>query len=388
MEQNLPDAQKENKIINASAWWSTYTKWMPKILVVIVALFLLQIPFSMIEKLAGDRHEQEKLVQESIAESWGGEQKVNIFPKAATTEFNAEIIPEIRSRGIYQAVIYTAKIKINAEYKNLQKESRAQITVCQPNGLGEISVTVNGKETDISKDLIFPLPRGNSRCEITFSLRGNNFLGYGLNADSNIVNIKGAWGSPSFVGDVLPETRTVDDNAFSARWSVGKINKAKMVGVELCIQAGAYQQSERCLTYATFFLFLFFFVMFAAELVTKTNIHLLQYLVASGASVLFYLMLLAFSEKIGFTAGYAASAAIIVGMITMYARMFLGKMFPALVIGAFFAGSYLLKFLIVQMYENSLVCGSLVLAIMLFVLMLLTGKINRDPTPGKSDLRQ
>ena len=83
-----------------------------------------------------------------------------------------------------------------------------------------------------------------------------------------------------------------------------------------------------------------------------------------------------FSEKIGFTAGYVVSAAVIVAMVTMYARMFLGKTVPAVIMGIIFAASYLLNFVILRMEDLALMSGTIVLAIILGVLMVLTGKIN------------
>ena len=98
---------------------------------------------------------------------------------------------------------------------------------------------------------------------------------------------------------------------------------------------------------------------------------------AAGAPVLFYLMTLTFSEKIGFTAGYITSAAIIVAMITMYARMFLGKLIPALMLGTVVAISYLFNFLVLRMEDSALLTGTIALAIVLGLLMAATGKINR-----------
>ena len=134
---------------------------------------------------------------------------------------------------------------------------------------------------------------------------------------------------------------------------------------------------ERCFDYASFFLIVFFFTLLAAELITKVNIHTLQYLVAAVAPVLFYLMTLAFSEKVGFTCGYTISAAVIVAMVTMYAKMFLGRILPALIMGIIFAASYLLNFVILRMEDFALLSGTIVLAVILGVMMALTGKINR-----------
>ena len=63
--------------------------------------------------------------------------------------------------------------------------------------------------------------------------------------------------------------------------------------------------------------------------------------------------------------------------VTMYARMFLGKTVPAVVMGVIFAVSYLLNFMILRMEDLALMSGTVVLAVILGVLMVLTGKINR-----------
>jgi inner membrane protein involved in colicin E2 resistance len=62
----------------------------------------------------------------------------------------------------------------------------------------------------------------------------------------------------------------------------------------------------------------------------------------------------------------------------MYAKMFLGKLAPALTIGVVFAASYLLNFILLRMEDFALLAGTIILAVILGVLMFLTGKINRS----------
>jgi inner membrane protein involved in colicin E2 resistance len=57
--------------------------------------------------------------------------------------------------------------------------------------------------------------------------------------------------------------------------------------------------------------------------------------------------------------------------------MFLGRILPALVMGIIFAASYLLNFVILRMEDFALLSGTIVLAVILGVMMALTGKINR-----------
>lgn len=384
MTENTPVVPQPPMALPPSPKMSAGQKWAIKIAIIAGALLVLQLPLLLVRTLTADRQSQYENVQQEIASSWGGEQNIGLLTRAENENISAEITPEIRYRGIYQAVVYTAKVTINAEYKNLPAATAAGIKVSDVKGITDAAVTVNGKSAPLNDKLQFQLPRGDSKCEIVLTLRGSGGLLFAPGAKNSSFAVSGAWDSPGFVGDVLPQNRTIDGENFTAGWNLGKFNNsAENIGVRLHISAGTYQQVERCFTYATFFLIIFFFTLLAAEIITKTNIHVLQYLVAAGAPVLFYLMLLAFAEKIGFTAGYAVSMAIIVSMVTMYAGMFLGKTVPALVIGGVFTAGYLINFVILRMEDFALLTGTIILAVILAVIMMLTGKINRNQNDVK-----
>ena len=358
-------------------------KWTVKIIVVLAALVIFQIPLYLVGELAGKRKAQAQAVQYEIAKNWGGKQHIEFAPAAAAEDISAKIMPEIRYRGIYQAVVFSSDVKIKREYKNLAPDTIGSIKLPELKTIAKITVSVNGKEVQVSEKngiLTFPLPAGNAQTEINLIARGSDGIHFTPNAVQSHIAVSGSWDSPSFAGEVLPAKRSIDNDSFAGEWHFDSFNAAKKsIGVNLTISAGTYQQVERCFTYATFFLIVFFFTLLAAEMITKVNIHILQYLVAAGAPVLFYLMALAFSEKIGFTAGYIVSAAVIVAMVTMYAKMFLGRLTPALTIGTVFAASYLLNFTLLRMEDFALLAGTIVLAVILGVLMFLTGKINRVP---------
>ena len=378
MEESKSAAPQNQFTLNAPLLSLVNQKWAIKILVIIIALLAFQIPLYMVKELTIERKKNADAVRTDIAKTWGGEQTVKLLPAAAVENITAEVTPEIRYRGIYQTVVYTSKIKINAEYQKLASGTTGEIQLSDSKGIKDAAVTVNGKTVPLDKNLKFQLPQGDSKCEIVLSLRGSSKLLFAPQAENSHIKVSGTWDSPGFTGDILPEKRTVGKENFSAEWNSGKFNsEVKTLGVDLCIPAGTYQQVERCFDYASFFLIVFFFTLLAAELITKVNIHTLQYLVAAVAPVLFYLMTLAFSEKVGFTCGYTISAAVIVAMVTMYAKMFLGRILPALVMGIIFAASYLLNFVILRMEDFALLSGTIVLAVILGVMMALTGKINR-----------
>ena len=378
MEEPKSAAPQNQFTLNAPLISLVNQKWAIKILVIIIALLTFQIPLYMVRELTVERKKNADAVRTDIAKNWGGEQTVKLLPAAAVENITAEVTPEIRYRGIYQTVVYTSKIKINAEYQKLASGTTGEIQLSDSKGIKDAAVTVNDKAVPLDKNLKFQLPQGDAKCEIVLSLRGSSKLLFAPQAENSHIKVSGTWDSPGFTGDILPEKRTVGKENFSAEWNSGKFNsEVKTLGVDLCIPAGTYQQVERCFDYASFFLIVFFFTLLAAELITKVNIHTLQYLVAAVAPVLFYLMTLAFSEKVGFTCGYTISAAVIVAMVTMYAKMFLGRIFPALIMGIIFAASYLLNFVILRMEDFALLSGTIVLAVILGVMMALTGKINR-----------
>lgn len=341
---------------------------------------MFQIPLYMIRDLTVDRRSHAAEVEKEIGASWGGKQEIQLIHQADREDVAAEITPEIRYRGIYETTVYTAKVKIKADYVDVPANTTTGVKVSDLKAVTGASAMVNGKEVPINDQLEFDIPKGNSNCEITLTLRGSSNLQLKPNAANSHMTISGTWDDPGFFGEILPEKRSVKDGKFSAEWNLSKFNKnVDHVGVDLCISAGTYQQVERCFRYATFFLIVFFFALLAAELLTKVFVHVLQYLVAAGAPVLFYLMTLAFAEKIGFTAGYIVSAVIIVAMVTMYARMFIGKLKPALIMGSIFAASYVVNFVILRMEDLALLTGTIILAVVLGVLMVLTGNINREP---------
>lgn len=353
-----------------------------KITMIIIALLLFQIPLHMVKELAEERQDKAKSVQSEIFSNWGAVQCVTLQPEAAKMDLSAELKPEIRYRGIYQALVYTADVKLKADFNNVGENKFAEVLISDIDRVADAAATVNGKAVKIEKNgytLKFPLEKGKSAIEMTLNLRGGGDFKVTPTAIENKIVISGKWGSPSFIGKSLPDSRTIEKENFSAEWNFGKFStKPVEIGVNLNMPASTYQQVERSFNYATLFLIIFFATLLVADIATKANIHLLQYMIAAGAPVLFYLMTLAFGERIGFTAGYIVSAAVIVSMVTLYAKAFLAKIRPALAIGLIFAVSYAVNFIMLRMEDLALLSGTIVLAIVLAILMAITGKMNRQ----------
>ena len=373
----------EEKSVNWIEKFNGNTKSLGvKIAVIIAALLVFQIPLLMVKELAEERQDKAKSVQSEIFSNWGGVQCLTLHPEAAKMDLSAELKPEIRYRGIYQALVYTADVKLKAEFNNVGENKFAELLISDIDRVADAAAVVNGKAVKIEKDgytLKFPLEKGKSAIEMTLNLRGGGDFKVTPNTHESCISISGKWGSPSFIGKSLPDSRIIQKDSFSAKWNFGNFTaKPNEIGVNLNLPANTYQQVERCFNYATLFLIIFFATLLVAEAVTKVNIHILQYLIAAGAPVLFYLMTLAFGERIGFTAGYIVSAAVIILMVTMYAKAFIGKIRPALAMGIIFAVSYAVNFILLRMEDLALLSGTIILALILAILMALTGKMNRQ----------
>ena len=132
------------------------------------------------------------------------------------------------------------------------------------------------------------------------------------------VDLKANWNTPRFTGNYLPNNRNITEKEFSAQWQVLNLNRNysqvmvdynhsnikdienSSFGVNFKIPVEQYQQSMRSAKYAILIILLTFGVIFFTEIMNKTRIHALQYLLVGLALCLFYSLLLSFSEHIGF----------------------------------------------------------------------------------------
>jgi len=151
-------------------------KWTDKILIILGALLVFQIPLYMIRDLTVDRRSHAAEVEKEIGTSWGGKQEIQLIHQADREDVAAEITPEIRYRGIYETTVYTAKVKIKADYVDVPEKTTTGVKVSDLKAVTGASAMVNGKEVQINDQLKFDIPKGKSNCEITLTLRGSSNL--------------------------------------------------------------------------------------------------------------------------------------------------------------------------------------------------------------------
>ena len=120
-----------------------------KILIILVALAVFQLPLYLVKELTAERSQRCVGVQNEIAGCWGGKQEISFVKSAGvawkTLDVSAKIIPEIRYRGIYQAAVYTAEINIKATFIPRCDNNIGGIWISDCKAITEVTGKIDGK---------------------------------------------------------------------------------------------------------------------------------------------------------------------------------------------------------------------------------------------------
>lgn len=219
---------------------------------------------------------------------------------------------------------------------------------------------------------------------MSFRLQGTGEIRFIPKADITTLKMTSEYPHPAFCGDILPTARDLRDDGFTAEWSVSKINlntPNDYMGVRFVEPANPYQQATRSAKYGLLIIVLVFVAGLLVEQLTGREINPIQYAVMGLSLVLFYSLLLSFSEIIIFWAAYLIAAAMTTFALVFYFRAIL-KHRSAYVLGIFVALVYVMNFILLQMEKFALLSGSLILFALLSMIMYITANIN---SPAKTE---
>ena len=230
---------------------------------------------------------------------------------------------------------------------------------------------------------IIELPKENQTDRIIhftmqLELKGTERLMFAPSADETVLSISSSYANPSFVGEYLPLSRDVNEDGFTAKWKVLKINKkrSEYMGVDFIEVASQYQQAMRSVKYGMLIICLVFVAALLVEFVTQRQIHVVQYAIIGLSLTLFYSLLTAFSDIIPFGWSYLISSIMTTIALTLYYRGIL-KHKSAWILGAFISVMYITNYILLQMETHSLLAGSLLLFVLLSVIMYFTANMNK-----------
>ena len=449
----------------------TVSPVMKKIVFLFIFVLVLLIPLKLIGDLIDDRGDLYNQTITNIGNEWGKSQKIiapvitvsytdtGINSKGSVTnasntkavavvpverkfailpeELNAtiEMKDEVRQRGIYNATVYNANMKLTGYFSSKDFPEDKEVLGCVSIGLTDTKALIKINKFKIgdmdleamSGTMATPLitngisgqlgPEHNSIMdkekipfEIDIDFRGSRDISILPLGKKNHFEIKSNWKSPSFSG-VLPTERTIDDNGFSAKWEVSNlirnypqiidVNDDKysdfyeeyndyssenygsygnysdgntVVKVALFDSVTSYTQIYRACNYGILFIGMSLVVVFIFEVVSKKTAHYVQYGVVGFSLVIFYLLLLSLSEHIGFEWSYLISSLAIVIPNSMYITSMTSNKKFGIGMFIFLSGIYAILFSILRMEQYALLTGSLLILAVLYAVMYLTKK--------------
>ena len=242
-----------------------------------------------------------------------------------------------------------------------------------------------------------PSPTEEELSDLSFQLKleiaGSKYFGILANANNATTLIKGNWPDPSFQGKRLPTDYQISKNDFEATWNTFyeesyAIGKEELSGlyknshfINFLNPADHYAQTSRSVSYGILIIVLTLLSVFLMELWLRQkgrSINILHYLLTGISLVLFYTLLLSFSELIGFGWAYIIASIMTIGLNTIYFRMILPETRKALLLGGIMTLLYLIIYVLMQLESYALLIGSLVLFVILAIVMYISAKTLRD----------
>src|SRR3954469_4267906 len=354
---------------------------------------------------------------QSVTRSNDVTRELTLAPEAV--ELSTVLRPEVRKRSIYEAVVYNAAVSGRARFTLPPDLSRAGVASGQmdmaraelrfgltdPKGLGanprvaagEVPLRMlpgagsNGGRGFFAWVDASRLRAQSLSVEFAYDFRGNASLSLVPFSGDTRWTVKSSWPSPSFGGDFLPGARSIGANGFEATYRVGNLalgrslvstadagaqpaqspndgaapppdgNQLQNAEISLIQPVDLYSQVDRATKYGFLFIGFTFLALLMFDVIAGVRVSAVEYLLMGAAIVLFFVLLLAFAEVIGFTAAYMLASAAIAGLNTAYSAAVLESWKRAWFIGGLLVGLYAVLYILLSLEAFSLLIGSLLL---------------------------
>ncbi len=376
-----------------------------------------------------------------------------LFVSPSKQDVQTTIDPDRKGYAIYESVVFQGSMSGTAQFvldDDLERlgiaktdllldAAELRFGVSDPRGITDgAQVTVNGEAAQLSpgNGPVATAGAGFSAPVVwsaeeplqvawEYGLRGSQSLSMVPRGGETSWSVTSDWPHPSFTGFV-PDEREITAEGFTATYrgitnlalgerllatsdqGAGAITPAEgsnMEAYERAARGGAgsgaiasialvdpvdlYSQVDRAVKYGFLFIGFTFAAFLMFDVVGGARVASAEYLLTGAGLVLFFVMLLAFAEVVGFALAYIIAAAAIIGLLTAYSAAVLGTWRRAGFIGAMLAGLYALLFVLLSMETWSLVIGSLLLFAALGVVMYATRNLNWSEVAqrdGESDM--
>lgn len=230
---------------------------------------------------------------------------------------------------------------------------------------------------------------------LQLALVGQERIAFVPLADDTRANLSSPWPHPSFGGEFLARERSIGAQGFSASWAVTSLvsrarnqvvqprraesqdsSSLQSFDVSLVEPQNVHSLSERAVKYGLLFVALVLMAAFMFELFARLRLHPVQYGLVGLAIAVFFLLLLALSEKMAFGLAYGLAAGASVALLTAYFSAVLRGLGRGVGLSAFVTVLYGVLYGLLSSEDNALLLGSLLLFGLLALLMLGTRRVD------------
>lgn len=360
------------------------------------------------------------------------ESRILVYPEKL--ELNGAVNPQERQRGIFSVLFYAldgnwrgnfapvdaARIARSEKDSTIQLlppvfafglsdvrgvqgspvlQSGAQALKFQPGipQLGEASHLSQGVHAPVVGAALQAFMAGQPLpFDLKMTVIGQERLSVAPVADDTQARLAINWQHLSFGGRFLATQRTPLPTGYEARWNVASLVSAagKQVTASMGTARGAhpgaldtfdvsliqpqnpYSMADRAVKYGSLFVGLTLMAAFMFELFRKLRLHPVQYALVGLSIAVFFLLLLALSEKLAFGLAYGLAAGASVVLLLVYFSAVLGGWLRGLSLAGFVGALYGVLYSLLMSEDNALLMGSLLVFGMLAALMLVTRKVN------------
>ena len=239
--------------------------------------------------------------------------------------------------------------------------------------------------------------------DIDMNIQGGKSLRMVPMGEDCVFDLTARWPSPSFQGSYLPLSKKIDENGFEAHWEISHLSRnipliwtsrgengmdfsSSLFAVNFFKALDHYDLNIRAVKYALLFIIIPFLCLLLFEIFTGNGsspgprfpqvIHPVQYLLCGVGNVVFYLLLLSFSEHFPFLPAYCVSALAVTAMMTLYSRSLLGSWKGSRLMGIIMVFCYAFLYFTLRSEDWALLIGSLGAFGTIGVVMFLTRKVD------------
>ncbi|MCG6857894.1 MAG: cell envelope integrity protein CreD [Salaquimonas sp.] len=412
---------------------------MGKLVIAGVISFLLMVPAMIVLGFVNERAHRAETVAKEIAAGWGGEQTLNgpylVLPyrksewssplyavfSAEQLKMDLNVGVEERKRSIYRTPLFQSRTHISGRFAPLPAtieeklgvvdydsafmamsvsdisgfRSEARIDI-DGRGKGVFQPGLSGLADRKHRGFSYALPEGLARSGFSFNvdltLNGARQLTILPSARATEIEMNSDWPHPGFAGRMLPDSRAVTGQGFSASWTIPSLAQGtSMMNLATSLPESAaeisvgfveplqfYQVIARTLKYSTAFFALTFLAVFILEVKGNRSIHWMQYALVGLALVIFFLLLLALAEHIGFGPAYAIAATATTMLISWYVGDALRRLRSGVIMAGVLGVIYVVIYLVMSEEDYALLAGSIVAFLTITATMFATRRLEWD----------